>query len=171
MRWSVSFKLQSYYRVLPTISPLICFTTMSVIRNFSHTAYNAALGKSHSDIKPHHTAARRLPPHSGLKESLPNTPTPFSPFLFFLRYSGLMLLNLELQALCSSKPSHFLAESTHSCYEASSTLTQRSCMGNGLQKVSRATSKEGSPTKYRMSSSVIPLSCNTPHNSCAACMP
>jgi len=56
---------------------------MSVIRNFSHTAYNAALGKSHSDIKPHHTAARRLPPHSGLKESLPNTPTPFSPFLFF----------------------------------------------------------------------------------------
>lgn len=44
-------------------------------------------------------------------------------------------------------------------------------MGNGLQKVSRATSKEGSPTKYRMSSSVILLSCNTPHNSCAACMP
>lgn len=104
MHWSVSFKLQLHYLVFSTISLVICFTTMSVIRNFLHTAQYCTAKKPFLQ--------QPLSPcclsYFGPKHLLPTSPQPF--FLPFFRYSKPMLLNFGLQAL-SSKPCNFMAGS------------------------------------------------------------
>lgn len=116
MHWSVAFKLQLHYLVFSTISLVICFTTMSVIRNFLHTAQYCTGKKPFLQQPLSHCCL----PCSGLKHLLPTSPQPF--FLPFFRYSKPMLLNLGLQAL-SSKPCNFMAGSIHFGCEASYILT------------------------------------------------
>lgn len=146
MHSSVIFKLQLYHLVFSTISLVICFTTMSVIRNFpyySRILYSEKPFPTWNHVTP-------LPPILGAERlASEHPPPPFSLFFFFFQNSVLILLNLGLQALNPNKPSNFMAESIHSCCEASYVCPHwMSHMGNGLQKVARPTSKWWSPVKY-----------------------
>lgn len=84
MRWSVTFKLQLYHLVFSTISLVICFTTMSVIRNFPY--YSGILYSEKPFL--HKTMSHRCLPYSERAERVVSEkpPLPFSPFLFFAEF-------------------------------------------------------------------------------------